>query len=338
MSEDTVTLTLPDAFDLVCRVLEASGALPENARPVAEALVAAEAEGLKGHGLSRVPSYAAQLRTGKVDGRATPQVTHVGNAALRIDAAHGFAYPALDRAIETLPVLVREAGIAIASITRSHHCGALGHHVGRLARKGLVGLMFANSPKAIAPWGGKRATFGMNTIALGAPRQGRPPLVVDLTLGKVARGKILLAKQRGEAIPEGWALDANGNPTTDPDEALQGIMLPIGDAKGAALVLMVEVLVAALGGANFGFEAGSFFTPEGEPPGVGQILIAIDPDGVSGGMFAERLESLIAEILGQPGARLPGDRRIAARDAARRDGFDIPPALLAEITALAEGR
>ena len=189
-----------------------------------------------------------------------------------------------------------------------------------LARQGLVGLLFANTPRAIAPWGGKAGIFGTNPIAFASPRKAKDPLVIDLSLSKVARGKIMVAKQNKESIPKGWALDASGQPTTDPDAALSGTMLPMGEAKGAALVLMVEVLSAALTAAHFGFEASSFFTAEGEPPGVGQLLLALAPKPLSNDQFYSRIEDLLEAILTQSNTRLPGDRRLKLRQQAYQDG------------------
>ena len=170
--------------------------------------------------------------------------------------------------------------MAAASIHRSHHCGAAGHPVERLAEAGLVAIMFVNTPSAIAPWGGSKAVFGTNPIAFACPLPGRAPLVIDLSLSKVARGNIMTAKQRGEKIPEGWALDAAGKPTTDPDAALAGTMVPMGDAKGTALALMVELLAAGLTGANFAAEASSYLDDKGPPPGTGQLIVAFDPVGI----------------------------------------------------------
>ena len=294
----------------------------------------AEADGLKGHGLSRVPSYAAQAKIGKVDGFATPAVTRPRPAVVAIDAAHGFAFPALDAAVAELPKAAREAGIAAAAIRRSHHCGAAGHPVERLAEAGLVALMFANTPAAIAPWGGSRAVFGTNPIAFACPLPGQPPIVVDLSLSKVPRGNLLAAKQRGETIPEGWALGPDGEPTTDPATALSGTMVPMGDAKGTALALMVELLAAGLTGANFAAEASSFLDAEGAPPGTGQLLLALDPAAFGGEQALTRFAALAASIQDQPGARLPGARRLAGRERARRDGLAVSETLLAEIAAL----
>jgi len=251
------TLSLDAARHFVVKALTANRTSVGNARSVAEALVLAEADGIKGHGLSRVPSYAAQALSGKVDGFAQPTLGVPAPATLVIDAAHGFAFPALDLAIDALPDVCRRQGVAVAAIGRSHHCGAAGQHVERLAGAGLVALFFANTPQGIAPWGGRRGLFGTNPIAFGAPLPDREPVIVDLSLSKVPRGSILVAKQKGERIPEGWALDPEGRPTTDPDAAIKGTMVPLGDAKGTALAFMVEMLAAGLTGARFAFEATS---------------------------------------------------------------------------------
>ena len=200
-----------------------------------------------------------------------------------------------------------ETGIVAVAVRNSHHAGALGWIVERLAVAGMVALAFTNSPAAIAPWGGTTALFGTNPIAFAAPRAGQAPLVIDASLSKVARGRIMVAAQRGEPIPEGWALDPEGRPTTDAKAALAGAMLPLGEAKGAALVLMVEVLAAVLTGGRFGFEASSFFTAEGPPPRIGQLLLLLDPTSTGGPEVADRLDTLLAAILGQPGTRLPGE-------------------------------
>jgi (2R)-3-sulfolactate dehydrogenase (NADP+) len=325
-------LTIAQAQDMVAQTLERCRTGPDNARCVARALVAAEADGLTGHGLSRLPSYAAQAKAGKVDGFAVPQTRRPRPGAAMIDAGHGFAFPAIALAESILPEMARSAGIACAGITRSHHCGAAGHPVERLAQAGLVAMLFANTPGAIAPWGGAKPAFGTNPIAFACPLPGAPPIVVDLSLSKVARGNILAARRKGERIPAGWALDASGAPTTDPDAALAGTMLPLGDAKGTALALMVELLAAGLTGANYAAEASSFLDAEGPPPGTGQLIIAFDPDAFAGGVA--HFGRLAAMIAAQPGTRLPGARRLAVRARAQRDGLVVSDALLREIEAL----
>jgi (2R)-3-sulfolactate dehydrogenase (NADP+) len=327
-------LSIAEAEALVAAALERCRTSAANAGAVARALVAAEADGLKGHGLSRVPTYAAQAKVGKVDGNVTPTASRPRPGVFRIDACHGFAYPALDLAVEQLPAIAREQGIAAAAVLRSHHCGAAGHPVEHLAEGGLVALMFANSPPAIAPWGGARGLFGTNPIAFACPLPGQPPIVVDLSLSKVARGNVLAAKQKGEPIPEGWALDAEGRPTTDPAAALKGTMVPLGDAKGTALALMVELLAAGLTGANFATEASSFLDADGPPPGTGQLILALDPEAFGGEAIVSRFAVLAALVEGERGARLPGSRRLSTRAKARTDGLILADRLLAEIAAL----
>jgi (2R)-3-sulfolactate dehydrogenase (NADP+) len=326
------TLTLAEAEALAARALVRCRTGEANAAVVARALVAAEADGLKGHGLSRVPTYAAQAKVGKVDGFATPSVARSRPGAAVVDAANGFAFPAIEAAVTLLPELTRTTGIACAAIRRSHHCGAAGHPVERLAERGLVAMMFANTPAAIAPWGAAKPVFGTNPIAFAYPLPGRPPVVIDLALSKVARGNILAAKQKGERIPPGWALDAAGEPTTDPDAALAGTMLPLGDAKGTPLVLMVELLAAGLTGANFAADASSFLDDKGPPPGTGQLIVAFDPAAFGGS--GAHVARLIGAIETQPGARLPGSRRLAARRKAASEGLQLSDGLLKDIEAL----
>jgi len=334
MSESTTT-PITELEALVVAALVASNTSPANAASVARALAQAEIDGQKGHGLSRVPSYAAQAKAGKVDGQALPQVRQTRPGSLMVDVANGFAFPAFDLAIERLPALAGTAGIAAAGFVRSHHMGVVGRHVERLAEAGLVALAFGNTPKAIAPWGGRRPVFGTNPIGFAAPQRGQPPVVVDLALSQVARGKILTAAQKGEPVPADWAVDEAGNPTTDAKAALKGALRPIGGAKGAALALMVEVVAVVLTGAALSTEASSFFDADGPPPAVGQFLIAIDPGAFAGrDLFLDRL-ALLAQSIEDEGARLPGSRRIALRERALREGVAVDAKLLAEVRALA---
>ncbi|MCC7273821.1 MAG: Ldh family oxidoreductase [Alphaproteobacteria bacterium] len=329
------TLPLADLRTLAEAVLVAAGTTPANAGHVAHALVAADADGIASHGVARLPAYCDQVRSGKVDGAAVPVVVQTAAATLAVDAADGFAYPAVALALDRAAALAATTGIAAAGVRRSHHFGVAGHHVERLARSGLVGLAFTNSPAGLAPWGGRRALYGTNPIAFACPRRDGAPLVVDLSLSKVARGRIMMAAQKGEPIPEGWAVDAEGRPTTDAKAAMAGTMLPMGDAKGAALALMVELLAAGLTGANYGFAAGSFFTADGPRPRIGHLFLAIDPAALGGPGFADRAAVLLDAATAEPGVRLPGDRRLAARAAAMAGGVAVPDGLLAELRSRA---
>ena len=309
----TLQITEKEAWDLAFNALRNNQTSEHNAKEVADALVSAEFDGQAGHGLSRIPSYVEQLTAGKVKGNVVPSLLSSKGSVIRVDANNGFAFPAISLAIKEITSTCKKYGIAAASVSRSHHFGQAGRHVELLAEQGLIGLMFGNTPKAIPPWGGSKPLFGTNPIAFSAPRDNDAPMVIDMSLSKVARGKVMLANQQNEKIPEGWAIDAEGKPTTDPKKALAGAMLPIGDAKGSALALMVEILAAGLTGSNFGFEASSFLDAEGDSPGVGQLIIAIEPSFFAGDSFGERTETIVDAILEQPSTRLPGDKRLEKR-------------------------
>lgn len=324
-------LSLKEATALAVTVLLKAGTDEPAAFATAAALVAAEADGIASHGLSRLPAYADQVRSGKVDGRAQPVLDWTAQAALCVDAARGFAFPAIARGLEAAAGRIGRAGVVAVAVRNSHHAGVMGQHVELMAQRGLVALGFSNSPAAVAPWGGRAAVLGSNPVAFAAPRWRHAPLVIDASLSVAARGKVVQAARRGEPIPEGWAIDAEGRATTDAEAALGGSLLPIGQAKGAALVLMVEVLAAALSGSQFGFEASSFFTAEGDPPRIGQLFLLLDPRRLGGPGFLGRLEILLGAVLAQPGTRLPGDRRLAQRERARNEGIRIDEALLADL-------
>ena len=309
----TVQISEKEAWDLAFNALVNNKTTEDNAKEVADALISAEFDGQSGHGLSRIPSYVEQLTSGKVNGNEAPSILSSKGSVIRIDANNGFAYPAISLALKEITSTCKKCGIAASSISRSHHFGQAGRHVEILAESGLIGLMFGNTPQAIPPWGGTKALFGTNPIAFSTPRDNEPPIVIDMSLSKVARGKVMVANQQNEKIPEGWAIDSDGKPTTDPKKALAGAMLPIGDAKGSALALMVEILAAGLTGSNFGFEASSFLNADGDAPGVGQLIIAIDPSFFSGDSFSERTETIVESILEQPSTRLPGNKRLEKR-------------------------
>jgi len=327
-------LSLSDAEALITSAFVAASVPEPAARSVARALVAAEAEGQVGHGFSRVEDYIAQVKTGKIKADAVVGIQEAGTTSLLADAGNGFAYPALDAVIERGADLALQHGCAMMGITRSHHCGALSIQVEKLGRKGLVAIMVANSPAAMAPFGAKDAVFGTNPIAFSAPRDGTDPLVIDLSLSTVARGKVMNAHKAGKPIPEGWALDSDGNPTTDAAAALAGTMLPVGGAKGTGLALMVEILASVMTGAAFSNQASSFFKADGPPPGVGQFLIAMKPQDV---LFGSRLEDLLGLIENMEGARLPGTRRATAIREAVGNGIDVPKRYLDAIRPLAGG-
>ena len=214
------------------------------------------------------------------------------------------------------------------SICQSYDAAILGYFVEPLARDGLVSLAFANSvSRSIAPWGGKAPLFGTNPMAFAVPRHNSDPMVIDQSSSVVARMAVRQHAEENKPIPEGWAFDKDGQPTTDARAGLAGSMAPFGGHKGAALALMVDILSAGLTGSSFTFEAASSANQSGEPPDLGQFLIAIDPSKFGGVDFATRLETLFSEMLHQEGVRLPGDRRVARRLQARDEGISISDGL-----------
>jgi (2R)-3-sulfolactate dehydrogenase (NADP+) len=321
---------------LATRALSAAGAHADMARATAHALVTAEAQGLASHGLSRIPQYATHLRNGRANGAAIPLVKHSRHGAVLVDAQQGLAFGACAFAVEEAVRRAREHGVSFAAVTNSHHFGVAADHLRPVAAAGMVGLAFGNSPAAMPAPGGKRALFGTNPIAAIFPRRDAAPLVVDLSLSEVARGKVAVAAREGKPIPQGWALDRDGNPTTDPKAALEGSMLAMGGAKGATLALVVELLVTALSGAALGFEATSFFVDEGNVPRLGQAFLVLDPDALAGrDVYLERVETAIAAMLDDPAVRLPGARRDALAQRAAREGIDVAQPLYDQVTALA---
>ena len=335
-------LRLDQATELARRALAAAGAGDAMARSTASALVAAEAQGLGSHGLSRVPQYATFLRNGRADGGAKPAIVAERSATALVDARDGLAFPACDLAVTTAIDKARDAGVAFVAVTNSHHFGVAADHLEPVARAGMVGLALGNSPAAMPVPGGRRALMGTNPIAAVFPRAHGDPLVIDLSLSEVARGKVMVAAREKRPIPLGWALDADGNPTTDAQAALAGSMLPFGSAtggaKGGMLALIVELLVTTLTGARFGAEADSFFVDAGNRPRIGQAFIVIDPAALAGrATYDERIEALIAAMLLDDGVRLAGARRRALAARARDEGVEVGEALHAQLEALAAG-
>lgn len=322
-------------LQLACTALERAGANHRMAEAAARHLVRAEAQGLATHGLSRVPFYCGMLRGGRADGAANPVMVTERAGACLIDNRDGLPYVSAQWAVEEAIQRARRNGIAFAGIRNSGHVGVLGIHVEAIAQAGMVGFGFTNSPAAIPPWGGKKPLFGTNPMAAAFPRPGKAPIIVDLALTTVVRGRIMMAMKRGERIPEGWALDRNGKPTTDPKEAIEhGSLFAIGGAKGTMLALSFELICAALTGAAIGPEADSFFSEEGNRPRIGQAFMAIDPGGLAGmKTYWERTEAVVAAMLSDPEVRLPGARRFASEESAKK-GVEVPDDLMAQIEKL----
>jgi (2R)-3-sulfolactate dehydrogenase (NADP+) len=325
-----------ELFQLAKQALVNAGAHDAMADTAAQHLLRAEQQGLPTHGMSRVPFYCSMLRNGRADGAARPAIVAEKAGVCLIDNADGLPYESCALAIEQVIERARANGIAFAGIRNSAHVGVLGIHLLEVAAAGLVGVAFTNSPAAIPPWGGKKALFGTDPVAFAFPRRDAEPIVVDLALTTVVRGKIMVAMQKGERIPEGWALDRDGKPTTDPKEAIErGSLFPIGGAKGAMLALAFELVCAALTGAAIGSEADSFFVEQGNKPRIGQAFLAIDPSALAGTeTYLERVETVVRAMLAEEGVRLPGAKRFAAEKRLAQEGIDVPDDLMAKIEKL----
>jgi (2R)-3-sulfolactate dehydrogenase (NADP+) len=328
------TMTLAEIEQLCLRVLMAAGASEDNAAAVARSTMLAERDGIRSHGLLYVPIYAEHVRCRKVDGKARPAVSQPRPGAVAVDAATGFAHPAIDAGWDRFMAAARQNGVAAMTVFNSYNCGVLGHHAERIAEAGLLGLCTTHAPASIAPPGGRLPVIGTNPFALGVPDgAGGAALVLDQSASVVAKSEILLRSREGRSIEPGWALDAEGAPTLDPAAALKGSMLPAGGHKGFGTGLLVEILASCMSGAVLSKEASPFSGTAGGPPRTGQCFIAFDPPAFSNG-FSHQVEGLLGAIVAQAGARLPGGRRRAARERTEQVGVPVDAALVERIEAL----
>ena len=330
----TERLSLAAIEQLSADALRAHGARAESAASLARAVAAAERDGLPSHGLAYLPTYCEHLDCGKVVGDAEPRLTQTAPSVIVVDAGSGFAHPAIALGLAALMPLTRAQGVASLAVRNSYNCGVLGYHTEQIAAAGLVGLGFTNAPASIAPWGALKPVLGTNPWSLAVPGGDGVALVIDQSASVVAKSEVMKRARAGETLPEGWALDANGKPTTDAQAALKGTMMPAGGPKGVGAALLVEVMAACLAGATPGVQASPFSGPAGGPPRTGQFFLAFDPAASSGGTFAERLAVVMAAFTAEAGSRLPGSRRLAARARAEREGVSVDGALLARVRAL----
>ena len=327
-------MTLAAVEQLCLRVLMAAGTHKENAAPVAHSTMLAERDGIRSHGLFYVPIYAEHVRCGKVDGMACPVVSQPRTGAVVVDAATGFAHPAINAGWDRFIAAARENGVSAMTVYNSYNCGVLGHHAERIAEAGLLGLCTTHAPASIAPSGGRLPVIGTNPFALGVPDgAGGTALVLDQSASVVAKSEIILRSREGRPIEPGWAIDADGAPTLDPSAALKGSMLPAGGHKGFGVGLLVEILASCLSGAVLSKDASPFSGTAGGPPRTGQCFIAFDPSAFSEG-FSQQVASLVNAIAVQENVRLPGAGRRAARRRMESDGVLVDPALIERIEAL----
>lgn len=320
-------ISLDDIEMTTRRALIGHGAAEGPAAEVARAVRKAEATGNRICGLYYVESYCAQLKSGRVSGTVTPNVSAPRPGSVHVDAGFGFAQPAFMAALPDAIAAARANGVAQLAVAHAHTCTSLGYFTEIIAREGLIGIGFTNASPIVAAPGGKTRIIGTNPIAFSVPDgKGGLAMQFDQSTTTVALGKITMAKAAGERIPEGWALDADGNPTTDPDAALGGSLTSMGGYKGWGFGLMAEVLAALMTGSVVSQDVKPLKAPEGAPHDLGQFYLLIDP--ATAPDFAERIAGLAKAAATDPGTRMPGQGRREA------DPVDVPGALWQQIKAL----
>lgn len=322
---DTIILTVQEAEALCERAAHDAGASSFAARSLARSVVAAEADGQASVGLSHFVDYLDALEAGRIDGTAEPAITRPAPALILSDGKGGAAHPGFDLAFDDLVETARTYGIALFTQRNAFTCGSLSYFAGRLAEQGLAAIAVTNGPALVAGAGGKKPVYCTNPMAFAMPVAGGPPLVVDQSSSATAFVNIRAAANAGRQIPEGWALDANGEPTTDPNEAVKGALLAFGGNRGANIALMVEVLAAGINGANWSLDAPPFGVgPDG--PGTGMTVIAIAPQLIDPD-FATRVGLQVERLSGDYGVHIPGHAKVAARERSEHDGLTIPRAV-----------
>ena len=308
--------------------LMAHGAAAAQAGHVAAAVARAEALGNVICGLYYLESYCTQLASGRVSGTVQPVVTKPRAGAVKSDARFGFAQPAFAAGLADAVAAARDNGVATFAVANAHTCTSLGFFTEQIAAQGVIAIGMTNASPVVAPPGGNTAVIGTNPIAMTVPGDAAPRMHFDFSTSAVALGKITMAKAAGQAIPLGWAVDADGQPTTDPDAALKGALVSAGGYKGWGFGLMVELLAAGMTGSVNSLDVKGLKLPEGAPHGLGQFYILMDPT-TYGDDFSARFARVAQAVAAQDGARIPGaDRRV-------RDVVDVPDALWALVDTLA---
>lgn len=333
-------LQLIEVHALAERVLSANGCDAATATAVAANMTAAERDGCASHGLFRLGGHVAALRSGKANGSPTPTLHQPAPSILDMDGDRAFAPRCHVDAIPALIEAAEQTGIAVLAIRRTLHFAALWPEAEAIAETGLVSMAFVSSIPFVAPAGGTDKFFGTNPMAFGWPRgDSQPPMVFDQASSVMARGEIKIAARDGHPIPDGVGIDVAGEPTNNPAAILEGAQLPFGSYKGSAIALMVDLLAGPLFGEVSSWQAGIEDNGDGGPSLGGQLLVALDPSWFGDGGAADPVaagEQVFGEMLGQPGVRLPGDRRHAQRIQSERDGVAIPASLLDELEDLAK--
>lgn len=334
---ETTTLSIDRLGEIVTGIFLRAGLTPLQARTVAGVIVAGERDGCKSHGIYRIEGCLGTIRAGKVDPKAEPEILDDGTGIVRVDAKGAFSPAAFAMGAPLLAERARKLGLAALVINSCTHFSALWPEIEVLTGEGLAALALCPSYATVAPAGGTRPLLGTNPFAFGWPRRDGPPYVFDFATSIAARGEIELHRRAGKPLPEGWALDRDGHPTTDPEAALEGAMLPFGTHKGSAISTMIELLGGALIGDLTSPEVLDYLGTTAYLPHHGELILAFDIERFASGRPGDphaRAEALLDAIAGQ-GARLPSQRRFAAREVSRKQGITLSAAEMAQLEALA---
>lgn len=332
MSKETVRLELAEVKTLAKAALIKAGADEANADAIAHVVWMAERDGCASHGLFRIPGYCGSLKSGKVNGASEPKLKRTAPSVLWVDGDGGYTPLAHKVMLDDFADLVKAQGVALAAITNTYHFAALWPEVEMLAKKGLCAIACTSYKPTVAPHGGTKPLFGTNPLAFSWPRMGAEPVTFDMASAAMARGDMQIHARDGKMLPDGYGIDAEGNPTNDPAEALKGAQLAFGGHKGSSIAMMVELLAGPLLGENLSLEAEESDITDGGPARGGEFILAFDPDKtrqktISGG----NAERLFEAMLAQEGVRLPGDGRVRRRTHVAEEGVRIPKSLLEDI-------
>ena len=331
-----VTVISIDELTALCaRALERAGASAANALALARQTADSDASGQHSTGVGHLFDYIAGIRDGRINVKAEPNITRPAPAMIHSDAGGGLPQTGFDMAFDNLVAAAKQFGIAMFAQNNAFTCGALGWFAARLAAEGLVSFAATNGPKLIAAGGATKPVYCTNPIAFAAPRADSRPVLIDQSSSSTAFVKLRHMAEAGETIPEGWAVDASGKPTTDAREAVKGALLAFGGARGANIALMVEILGGGVAASNWALDAPSF-TSGSECPRTGLFVMALDPKLIDPG-FAERLQAQTERLANDYGVHIPGIGKAVARERAGRDGIALDAALLERLREAAGG-
>ncbi|MEQ9347687.1 MAG: Ldh family oxidoreductase [Thalassospira sp.] len=333
---DTVTLSIEQAEKLSIAVLEGNGFSHDHAAAITRSVVAAQSDECHSHGLYRLIGCVQTARNGGLDTHAEPEIIDQAPAITRVNAHKGCSLLSFEKGLPFLIEKSRACGVSVLAINNSFHFSALWPEVEAISSQGLVGLAMTPTHAFVAPTGGIKPLLGTNPIAFSWPRPGRTPYTFDFATSMIARGEIELHRRAGKPIPDDWAIDKAGAPTTDATKALEGAMLTFGGHKGSALSTMIGLLAGPLIGDVLGHETHAASEDAPGKPHHGEIIIAFCPEtflGADAQKHLEHAEGLFEGIIEQ-GARLPSQRRFEARERSRENGVTIPKALHDELVSL----